>query len=236
MLLFLLSPSFRLIVAAVIPALYLLIKVYRSDRIEKEPTSLLVSLVIYGFISTAIASVLERIGMFLLGASSLAEGSREYNFILYFLIVAVAEEGSKYFLLRRRTWNSNDFNCQYDGLIYSVFVSLGFAALENIKYVLYYGFSAAVSRAITAVPGHACFGVFMGVWYGIAKRNYNEGNYAESKICRILALTAPVFAHGLYDYSVSTENSGIPFIFVIVVMFITALILVRRASRKDRYI
>ena len=232
MLLFLLSPSFRLIVAALIPALYLLIKVYRSDRIEKEPTSLLVSLVIYGFISTAIASVLERIGMFLLSATSLTEGSREYNLILYFVIVAVAEEGSKYFLLRRRTWNSHDFNCQYDGLIYSVFVSLGFAALENIKY----GFSAAVSRAVTAVPGHACFGVFMGVWYGIAKRNFNEGNYFESKICRLLALAAPIFAHGLYDYSVSTQNSGIPFIFVIVVMFIAALVLVRRASRKDRYI
>ena len=89
---------------------------------------------------------------------------------MYFGVVAFSEEGAKYFLLKRRTWNSAAFNCQFDGVVYAVFVSLGFALWENISYVLMYGLSTALVRAVTAVPGHACFGVFMGVWYGLAKR------------------------------------------------------------------
>ena len=98
-----------------------------------------------------------------------------YNAIMYFGIVAFSEEGAKYFLLRRRSWHSAAFNCQFDGVVYAVFVALGFALWENISYVLMYGLSTALVRAVTAVPGHACFGVFMGVWYGLAKRLTAQG-------------------------------------------------------------
>ena len=48
-------------------------------------------------------------------------------------------------------------------------VALGFAAFENVKYVYSYGFATGLVRAVTAVPGHAIFGVFMGYFYGYAK-------------------------------------------------------------------
>ena len=70
-----------------------------------------------------------------------------YNAIMYFGIVAFSEEGAKYFLLRRRTWHSAAFNCQFDGVVYAVFVALGFALWENISYVLMYGLSTALVRA-----------------------------------------------------------------------------------------
>jgi RsiW-degrading membrane proteinase PrsW (M82 family) len=47
--------------------------------------------------------------------------------------VAGAEESSKYLLLRRRTWHSPEFNCQYDGVVYAVFVALPFAASGRIS-------------------------------------------------------------------------------------------------------
>ena len=72
-----------------------------------------------------------------------------YNAIMYFGIVAFSEEGAKYFLLRRRTWHSAAFNCQFDGVVYAVFVALGFALWENISYVLMYGLSTALVRAIS---------------------------------------------------------------------------------------
>ncbi len=37
-----------LILAAVIPAVFLLVQVYRADRLEKEPVSLLLSLLLWG--------------------------------------------------------------------------------------------------------------------------------------------------------------------------------------------
>ena len=143
-----------LIAAAVIPAVILLIRIYKADRLEKEPTGLLVSLVLMGVLATVPAIALEQVGSMLLG-QLLTENSLAYNAILYFVIVAYAEEGSKYLLLRRRTWYHPAFNCQFDGVVYAVFVSLGFALWENIGYVAMYGLGTAMVRALTAVPGHA---------------------------------------------------------------------------------
>ena len=51
-----------LIAAAVLPAIFLLVHVYRADKLEKEPAPLLISLVLYGIAATFIALVLERAG------------------------------------------------------------------------------------------------------------------------------------------------------------------------------
>ncbi len=52
-------PLVILIAAAVIPAVYLLIRVYRADRLEKEPVGLLVVLVLLGVFSTSLAGLAE---------------------------------------------------------------------------------------------------------------------------------------------------------------------------------
>ena len=140
-----------LIAAAAIPAIFLLVHVYRADKLEKEPAPLLISLVLYGIAATFIALILERLGSAILG-QFFPEDSVPYNVIMYFGVVAFSEEGAKYFLLKRRTWNSAAFNCQFDGVVYAVFVALGFALWENISYVLMYGLSTALVRAVTAVP------------------------------------------------------------------------------------
>ncbi len=226
-----------LIAAAVLPAIFLLVHVYRADKLEKEPAPLLISLVLYGIAATFIALVLERAGSFLLGLW-FEEGSVAYNAIMYFGIVAFSEEGAKYFLLRRRTWHSAAFNCQFDGVVYAVFVALGFALWENISYVLMYGLSTALVRAVTAVPGHACFGVFMGVWYGLAKRLHGQGRDSASKLCRVLALLLPALLHGCYDFIASIESVRYGWLFAafVAILFVLAFILVRRQARHDRYI
>ena len=223
--------------AAIIPAVVLLIKVYQADRLEKEPVSLILSLVFFGVLSTAIAMVLEQVGTAVLG-NYLPEGSVAYNAVLYFGIVAFSEEGAKYLLLKKRTWRNINFNCQFDGVVYAVFVSLGFALWENISYVLMYGLSTALVRAVTAVPGHACFGVFMGVWYGLAKRLHGQGKDGASKLCRVLALLLPAFLHGCYDYIATIESVHYGWLFAafVAVLFTVAFILVKRQSRRDRYL
>lgn len=225
------------VTAAVIPAVILLVKVYRADRLEKEPPRLIVSLVILGIISTTIAGFLEGLGISFL-KSVLTENSLLYNLILYFGIVAVSEEGAKYVLLKKRTWNSTYFNCSFDGVVYSVSVSLGFALWENIAYVLQYGFSTAVVRAVTAVPGHACFGVFMGVWYGAAKRWNNRGEAAKSGYCRKKAFLIPVLMHGAYDFLTTLGGDYISLIWVVfvIILFVLAYNRVRISARNDEYI
>jgi RsiW-degrading membrane proteinase PrsW (M82 family) len=224
-----------LIVAAVVPAFFLMIRAYRSDRLEKEPPSLLWSLALAGVFSALIALVVERILGRILDAA-VPQGTL-YDVLLYFGVVAFGEEGAKYFMLRRRTWRSPEFNCQYDGVVYAVFVSLGFALWENISYVMHYGFSTALVRAVTAIPGHACFGVFMGMWYSTARRYANAGWQDQSKNCLRKAFYIPVLLHGCYDSIAMSERQGFGLIFLafVVCMFIAANLLMKKLSRQDSY-
>ena len=225
-----------LIVAAVLPAWFLLRAVYRADRLEKEPMKLLLSLVVLGIISTTLAATAEQLGSYVL-SRLLPEDSLLAQAMMYFGIVAFSEEGFKYLLLKNRTWRSPHFNCQFDAVVYAVFVSLGFALWENIGYVMAYGLGAAGARALTAVPGHACFGVFMGTWYGIAKRCDLSGFEEESARARRSALLIPALLHGLYDFiaSMQVEYLGLVFVVFVAGLFIVSLRLVRRISRNDRY-
>ena len=229
------SYNFFLIAAAVVPAVFLMIKTYRSDKLEKESKSMLWSLTKAGVFSSLIALVEERVLCFVLDRT-VSKESFIYNIILYFGIVAFAEESSKYLMLKRRSWRAREFNCRYDGVVYAVFVSLGFALWENISYVMAYGAGTAVVRAVTAIPGHACFGVFMGVFYGTAKKLEHRGHAGASKILRILSVVIPALIHGAYDYIATSQTSALYFTCFIAVLFVVSYILVGRTSKKDSYI
>ena len=224
-----------LIAAAVVPAVFLMVKVYQADRLEKEPIGMLIGLFFLGIISTTLAGITEELGSDAL-ANLFPNGGLISDALLYFVVVALSEEGFKYLLLKIRTWKNPQFNCQFDGVVYAVFVSLGFALWENIAYVMRFGFGTAVARAVTAVPGHACFGVFMGVWYGVAKRYELAGRIEDSDHARKMALLIPVALHGAYDFIASMENDLMGIIFLVFVgwMFLTALNLVRKVSAEDR--
>ena len=232
MLLFYVNPI--LIAAAVIPAIVLLRFIYKEDRLDKESPGLLLSLVLFGIIATFAALVSEQIGEAVL-ALIVPENTTAYNAILYFVVVALSEEGFKYLLLKKRTWWSSEFNCQFDGVVYAVFVSLGFALWENISYVLMYGLGTAAVRAVTAVPGHACFGVFMGAFYGLAKRYDNFGDEWRS---RRFAVLVPVLLHGTYDFIATYEYDGYAWVFVgfVALLFLAAYRMIKTLSRDDRFI
>ena len=158
-----------------------------------------------------------------------------YYVILMYVVVGLSEEGFKYLLLRMTTWNSPEFNCRFDGVVYAVFVSLGFALWENISYVFTYGLGTALVRAITAVPGHACFGVFMGTWYGLAKKQQLWGQEDLSVVSRTMAVALPVIIHGTYDLLATLGNTWI-FIIFIAVMFAISFATIKRHSVQDHYL
>ena len=180
------APSIILIVLAVAPAVGLVLYIYRLDKLEQEPPRLILRLVVMGIVSTFLAVITERIGM---TAIDLSVGADTLlgRILLYFVVVGLSEEGFKYLVLKFTTWRNQEFNCKFDGVVYAVSVSLGFALWENIQYVLAYGFSTALLRAVTAIPGHACFGVIMGGWYGLAKRKEQQNWPSASRLARFLA-------------------------------------------------
>ncbi len=234
---FLFQSNFWLIATAVIPALILMFLVYRMDRLEREPKKLLLRLVLCGCAAAVLSMITESIGNAVLGYLVPGE-STLYYVLMFFIVVAGSEEGFKYLLTKKATWRSPEFNCQFDGIVYAVFTALGFALFENVGYVIMYGFGTALLRAVTAIPGHACFGVFMGIWYGMAKRYEHAGLLNRSAVCRKMAVIMPMILHGIYDFIAVTAGDYGVIIFgvFIILMFAIALIKTRRTARNDQYI
>lgn len=211
-----------LLMLAVLPAAVLLWFIYKNDPIEKEPTNLLVKLLVLGALSTLPAVFLEQIGLSVLD-SIFSQQTIIYIALENFIVVAVAEECCKYFFLRTSTWNHPAFNFEFDGIVYAVFVSLGFAILENIMYVFEGGLATALVRAFTAIPGHAVFAVFMGYFYGKAKAAEIQGDRAGRVRYVLLALIVPIFCHGFYDFCASLDSD---LFFLIFFVFLIAMVAV----------
>jgi len=222
------------VLAAILPAIFLMRYVYRQDSIEKEPPQLLLSLILMGILAALASIVLELIGESVLPQLVSTE-SRVYVIALAFGVVAVVEEGTKFFFLYRRTWHDPNFNYRFDGIVYAVFTSLGFAAFENVKYVFHYGLGVAAPRALLAIPGHMGFAVFMGYFYGRAKLWHDVGNEGRALADLVLGYLSAVFLHGFYDSCamISTTTSTIVFLVFVAVMYLTVFRLIRREARND---
>ena len=218
-----------LIALALLPAAGLMFYIYKMDRVEKEPKGLLVGLFFIGVGSVIPAFILEMLLHSCLNAMFFGEFSsadpfyfsngiaKFFYYLLYSVVViALVEEGCKWIFAFLLTHKSKNFNCLFDGVVYTVFVSLGFAAAENIIYVLQNGFGNALMRAVTAVPGHCFFGVIMGYFYSKWALTHKAGQLEthlrtagvipagppsfSSGGLLVLSILIPALAHGLYDF------------------------------------
>ena len=222
------------VAAALLPAIVLLRYIYRHDTVEKEPPGLLLQLLGLGVVSALCAGVIEVLAQTVLDRL-VDPASPAYVVILAFLVVALAEEGMKLFFLRRRTWREPAFNYRFDGIVYAVFVSLGFAAFENVQYVLRYGLSVALPRAVLAVPGHMSFAVVMGVFYSRARFCENRGDERGCRHALWSGYLAAVSLHGFYDACamIGSGLSTVLFLVFVVWMFRMTYRLVKWESALD---
>lgn len=218
----------NLIVLALAPVFIIAGYVYFRDKYEKEPLHLLLLALLFGVISVIPILFLEQ---FLDGFT------RYFNGLLAaawkaFVVAAFSEELFKFIALYLLIWKSPEFNEKFDGIVYAVFVSLGFAAVENIMYVTGNGFSTGIARALTAVPAHAIFGVTMGFYFGMAKFYEKEQKKLKQK-----ALFFPIILHGIYDFILFTgiEWLIIAFFAFLTFLFITGLKRIKKLSDQSIY-
>ena len=227
---------------ALIPVIGLLIFIYVRDKREKEPMGLLIGLFFAG-VGTAIpAIILEVIGELILEAVIPYESVIK-AVLLAMIVVGPAEEMGKYTVLRLITWKNKHYDYSYDAIVYAVFTSLGFAAIENIGYVFSGGLSVALTRMFTAIPGHTSFAVFMGFFYSKAKYASVTGNKSDYKKYNALSMIMPIIVHGLYDAIVmgglAAEEDlvlGLAFLLwvvYVIALFVVSFIMVIKASKND---
>ncbi len=187
----------KLILLALAPVAILLAYIWLRDKYEHEPWRMLLGALALGAFSVFPVFIVERA----LGQVSFYLEGMLQVFWNSFVVAATTEESFKFLFLMLLIWRSPKFNEKFDGIVYAVFVSLGFAAIENISYVLRFGASVGIIRAFTAVPAHFVFGVTMGFFTGMAKFYISR----RKQLLRA-ALLYPLVLHGVYDFILMSQH------------------------------
>lgn len=181
-----------LVLLSIAPVIIIILYVYLKDKYDKEPKLLLFFCFLFGaFVSIFITTLLYILFDYIIIPE---ENNIVEQFIKAFFIVGFTEEFSKYIIVRYYAQTREAFNEPYDGIIYAVMVSMGFAATENIFYVMAGGYEVALLRAVTAVPAHATFAILMGYYMGKAKFSKNRMQL------NLIGLLLAIVFHGAYDF------------------------------------
>jgi len=181
------------LIVATVPVLIIIIFVYVKDKYEKEPKKVLLK----HFLLGAIVSVLLSFLLYFI-VESFFPPANEFSvfdqFVKAFFVVGLIEEFSKYIIVLLYGQKRSFFNEPFDGIVYCVMVSMGFAFVENILYVIDGGLDVAILRAFTAIPAHATFAIIMGYFMGKAKFSKNRVKW------NLIGLLLAIILHGAYDF------------------------------------
>ena len=151
-------------------ALFWLGKFRKMDKFEKEPERLIYLAFFAGVLST-IPSVLLEIPF---KTANSHHPPLLSDLFLLFLWVGIVEETFKFLAVRLTVYRSSQFNEVMDGMIYMVSAAMGFAATENVGYMLGFGFSVGFFRAILSYLAHLSFSAVLGYYMGKAKIEKNQ--------------------------------------------------------------
>lgn len=183
--------------AALLPAVLLLLYILWQDRKNPEPILLTLKGVFYGILSAAVSLAISipaiKFGL-------VPDTDSPTNAIdalkIAFGAAAIPEEVAKFIMLWLLLRKNKHFDERFDGIVYAVYIGLGFAGFENVLYVTGAGPSwmgTAIVRAFLSVPAHFFFAVLMGYYY--SRVHFGHANPFNC----LMVLLAPIVAHGIFD-------------------------------------
>ena len=216
-----------LLFVSLFPVIVILIYVYSKNKFQKEPVLLLLYAFLLGTLIVLPILIVETS----FGNRFTGKNWFDTAFINAFVIAALSEEFFKFVVLYYFLWKKKEFNQKYDGVIYAVFISMGFASVENLMYGVQDGIGTALARVITAVPAHALFAISMGYYFGLAKFNKLKRNKFF-----LLSLLIPITLHGIYDFLLMTGKEVFLYLFIIFLigMYAYGFKKIRNISKKSR--
>ena len=220
------------------PVCILAAYIWLRDKYEKEPTGLLCLVFLAGI------AVLFPTGWFEVCLMNLwdSESWSGWHGALgnAFLIAAIPEEVVKFLILYCIIWRNKNFNEHFDGIVYAVFISLGFACIENILYIASAeitngtGQSIGYARAFFSIPCHFLCAVMMGYFFSLAR-------FSAPHMKKYLAMSLifPILAHGLFNtlvFLLASNNASKTAGLIFGSFLIFNIILWERGMKKIRHL
>lgn len=194
-----------LFIIAILPVIILGYYIYSKDK-EKEPGKLLLKLFLGGIVSAILTLIISYITNSVFKEIILSRDNNSISLFVYtFLFVAFVEEISKFLITYLLSYHNKEYDQFYDMIVYAVFISLGFAWIENVLYVYDGGLKVALLRGILAVPTHVSVSIFMGYYLSLCKVAELHGSPKKGQYL-LLSIFIPTSLHGIYDYLIYSSN------------------------------
>ena len=205
----------ELLILAIAPVITIVLWIYLKDKYDKEPIHILTKFFTFGVLISVLAIYIEE---WFIKINIFSESMD--IFYMSFIVAGLVEEGLKSLILIPNLLKEENFNEKLDGIIYSVFLSLGFASVENIIYILYEdptsAFEVGVIRSIISVPAHMMFGVIMG--YYISKYKFTDCKSKKRNL--ILAIILPILLHGVFDFILMIQYRWSIIVFIAYIVYL----------------
>jgi len=226
------------IAIAVAPGIAICLYFFYKDIYNREPKLNLIMSFIFGMAAIIPAIYIESYFSFT------ADGTVAGVAFFSYVIVAFTEEFCKFIGLRFYAFRQKSFDEPLDGIIYGVLVSMGFATIENLLYVLKaadvgQGLEVGVRRMLLSVPAHATFGVVMGYFVGRAK--FETKN---SLPLLVAGIVSAALLHGTFDFCLFVYDSTLwgrnvgatLLVGGAITSFVISILLSRRLFRKQQLV
>ncbi len=214
-----------LLILALIPVVCFIGWIYYKDKYEREPPIKLVEYFVLGILVSILAIFIELYLSKLNNFNGILS-----NIYTAFFVAALTEEGLKSIILIPMLLREKNFNEKLDGIIYSIFLSLGFATIENIIYLMRERidllFSLSITRGLISIPSHIMFAITMG--YYISKYKFDKYN---KKKYLYFAVIIPILLHGVFDFILMIGYRWAIIVFVVYLIFLWKINL----DKLDKY-
>src|SRR3984893_190144 len=202
--------------AAVAPALLILWLVVAADERPGPPAKVWTAFV-FGAASISLLGILRAPFLSILKAPENPWVAQALHSLFG---VALPEETVKILVIVAVSARRARFADPMDTVVYGAAAGLGFAAYENLAYLLQHAEmwqSLAALRSVLTVPFHGALGVIAGAYLAISRSGTALGAHRRHRdwariSSRILVLLGPVALHAGFDFPLLTlqQNPDIP--------------------------
>ncbi len=200
------------LILALTPIIICLFWIYLKDKYQKEPIKVLLKYFVFGIICGSLAFYIEeillRVNIFI---------GHNYDIYVSYVVSGLVEEGIKFIILFILLTYEKEFDERIDAIIYSVFLSLGFAFVENFIYIIYEEkhlvYQVSILRTFISIPAHISFSITMG--YYLSKFRFER-----KREYIVLAFLLPVILHGTFNFILTLNKNYSLVVFIVFIAFL----------------